>query len=170
MVSKWKSPVTNAFCNWPLSPVFQGPMFVPPFLRHTNSTTAATVRRKAPAGSTYTYFHFFKPSLNVCWLSVGFSWEVRVGAECCWGSWMESSEGEDAGGGDNSFLSFPWGDFGEAGKEPLPNDGIVGSSSGGAPDAGAAARLLPFWSSIRRPGFKTSCTFSSICGSAKPPN
>lgn len=62
-----KSPVTNAFCNCPLSPVVQGPIVVTPLLRHMQSMTAATMSKSATPGTTKTYFHIFPelPSTEV---------------------------------------------------------------------------------------------------------
>lgn len=58
-----------------------------------------------------------------------------------------------------------------AGKEPLPNDGILVSFSGGALDIGAAARLLPYFcSSIRCRGFNERNTFCSIYDLVVPVN
>ena len=52
------APVTNAFCSWPLSPVFQGPMVATALLRHGKSQQAIPASNSRPAaGRTVKYSH-----------------------------------------------------------------------------------------------------------------
>lgn len=50
------SPVTNAFCNCPLRPVFRGPMVVTR-LRQVNSKPPTTMRKTPSIGIIRTYIH-----------------------------------------------------------------------------------------------------------------
>jgi len=151
------SPVTNAFCNCPLRPVFQGPMVVTPCFRHLKSKPATKMIKTPTIGMIRKYIHVFPevPLVGDCSLN-GFSAE-----------WVEALApivgglaGESNGTGDWGWCFFA---FGIAGKAPLLR--VVGRAIIGweedPPPAGAAWRLLDCSSSLRRTKLARISTFCS---------
>lgn len=138
-------PVTNAFCNCPLNPVFQGRMFFTARLRQTKHMNVTSNAKKTATNIPTMYFHSSPEYLLLAFWGWATEWWCLGGA----------GAGECKG----SFFSF-----GTAGNDPLLlvlGRTIIGSAAE-APVAGAAARLLDCSASLRR------TVLSRLCDSEEP--
>lgn len=140
-------PVTNAFCNCPLNPDFQGLMSFTARVRQTQNMMVATITTKIATNTPIIYF----PLSPEC----SSSFFVPLALPTAW--WGGDSAGEREG----FFFSL-----GIAGNEPLLL--VLGTaimvSSGEGPLTRAATKLTDSPASLRR----TVLTRVVICGSIAP--
>lgn len=157
------SPVINAFCNWPLNPVFHGPMVATPCFRQKMNMEAKMMSKTATLGTIMMIYLCASSESPLGGESVVVVWEDSLlGLDEFW-EWGLAREGGGASGA-LDCLFFP---FVTAGKDPLLRViGTVVISEGRDPTStGAAARLLDCSSNLRRDE-NPFCVFRTIFGSA----
>lgn len=149
-------PVTNAFCNCPLNPVFQGPMDLAALLLQMQMIAIIMMSKRSPKKMATIYFQLSRdfPESGTGISASPWSGPGPVPLSCCGGDVVEDG------------ATFP----GTAGNDPLLLllGWAITLPNGAPPLAGAAARLFDPSSNLRRVGLGGLSRVWIMCGLGEP--